>query len=604
MAKKIKNQIKRSMPLFIIVCMLCSSFAVGLVFNYDISLSFDDNKLSLSIDKSEAQAQNDFATTTVTVKNAPPTFTIEASEVVSSTSTSPVNMGYSIGFTARANDVEDNDYYLIICDQAGVTASTTGGAPTCDNTTLCVSGNVASDADASCTYSGVVDPTSIGGADDEIQDWYAYVCDDHSLEAVCSDSYSQGTSPNNGDNSSPFYVNHAPVFTAIATPVDNQEPGASNLFTVTASVTDVDTREIVDDLTLAVCQTDSWSTSTGCTVELCTATSTTPDISCQFATSTAPLNWVAKDGTYNLYAFVKDWHEMPAVANSRTGTYTVVNVAPVVSGVNFNDGGNITLNLKTAPEVVVTASGTITDINGCADLDHATSTIYWSGSSGWNCDSDDDECYQIGSSNCVQVSGSCGIYPDSNADYVCTTTLAFHAIPTDIGSSNPNSGTWWEAAISGFDESLIGTASSAVDTVDVSQAPGLDVNEATIPFGSIRGNEDSGAVNATTTVENYGNTPLDTTFEGNDMVRQGGGGYIGADQQEYDLGDFVYGFGSWTLASGTASVARDLDLPKPTTALELRTDDVMWGINVPAGKLSGIYEGSNIFRSAVDTLDW
>jgi hypothetical protein len=602
MSKIIKKQLKRSMPLFIIFCLLCSTFAVGLVFNYDISVSYKDGKLSFNVNNPEAQADGDTATTTVTVKNAPPTFNGFPAEVPASTSTSPVNIGYPIGFSTQASDVEGNSFYLIICDAPGVTASTTGGAPTCTGHTLCVSGLTGIASAASCTDASVVDPISLGGSDDEMQDWYAYVCDNHATEGACSDTYSQGASANSGNDSSPFYVNHAPVYTAVTTTIDNRDP--SQLYTVTASVTDVDTRGGNDELDMYVCQSNVWSTTTGCAIPLCAGTSTSPNPSCQFATSTVGYGWVAKDGTYPYFTFVKDWHEMPAAANSRSANYTVNNVAPSVSNVILNNSANITLNLKGAPGKVVIATGTISDLNGCTDVNHATSAVYMAGTSGgWRCTANDDNCYQIVQANCMMVSGTCDVYPDASVDYVCSTTLAFHADPTDVGNSNPNSGTWWEAAVDGFDEALNGAASSTVNIVDVIQAPALNVVEAAIPYGSIRGGMDSGAANATTTVEVYGNMPIDTTFLGVDMLRTGGGGWIGSDQQMYSLANFTYPAGTWTLSSTTNPV-RDLDLPKPTTAAIDVSDPVYWGINIPAGKLSGIYNGSNTFASVGATVGW
>lgn len=604
MSKIIKKQIERSMPLFVIICLLCSSTIYGLLFNYGINISVKNNKISVSVGRQEVKAQTDTATTTVMVRNAPPTFSVEAAEVGASTSTTPINLGYSIGFTANANDTENNDYYLLICKTPGATASSTGGAPACTTgPTLCVSGVTAIAGQASCTYNNVVDPTSIGGADDEIQDWYAYVCDNHTVEGSCSDTYSQGAAPNDGNNSSPFYVNHAPVYTAINTAVNNRDPG--QMFTVTASLTDVDTRGGNDELQVDVCSSNvGWATSTGCAAgtQLCTGTSTLADgsVSCQFATSTIALGWVAVDGTYPYYAFVKDWHGMPAAANSRTANYVVNNVAPTVTGVTLNSGSTITLNLKTAPRIVVTATATISDMNACADATTATATIYWSGSTGWNCSADEDNCYKIGTANCVRQNATCGVYPDATVEFICTTTMAFHAVPTDGTAGNPYSGTWWEAAVTGIDEALRGTASSAPNTVDVAGVSALAVEENQIPYGSIRGGQNSSTTNATTTIDNYGNVPINTTFEGVDMLRQGGGGWIGSDQQWYSLSNFTYGAGTWQLASGSPSAARNLDLIRPTTALSDISDQVFWGIAIPAGKLSGIYDGSNIFRSVVD----
>ena len=596
MAKKIKKQLKRSMPLFIIFSLIMSTMAVGLVFNLNFKVISFDKDINLDISQSLAKAQTgDTATTTVTVKNASPTFSVEAAENPVSTSTSPINVGYGIGFNASANDPENNSYYLIVCDQAGVTASSTGGAPSCDNDTICVSTVTNIAAQASCASSSIADPGS------EIQEWYAYICDNHGTEAECSTSYSQGADPQSGDSSSPYYINHAPSFTAVTTTVDDRDPG--DAYTITASVTDGDVTGEPDELHFYVCQTNDWATSTGCGgTEFCHATSTSADVVCNDFATTTP----ARDDTFTYYAFVKDSHELVAALNPRTNTYTVNNVAPQVGTVVLNSGNDIVLNLATSTsEVVASTTASITDNNGCSDIQSATSTIYWSSATGgYNCSADDDDCYPIGSASCEYLAGSCTGSSDVNSVYICTTTISFHAIPTDDSTNNPNEGTWWMGAIGATDESDSTASTTNPGVVEVMTSVALDITEQSVPFGSIRGGNDSVDANATTTVINIGNSPIDTTFQGIDMVRQSGGGWIGADQQEYSTSTFTYGDGTWTLASTTASTPRDLDLAKPTTATTSITDAVYWGINIPAGKVSGVYDGTDIFRSSLDSDAW
>lgn len=596
MAKKIKKQIKRSMPLFVVINLLFSTVGFGLIFDLGVEFERVDNGLNITFSTNPdvlAQSGDDFATTTVTVKNAPPTFSVVAAETPVSASNTPTNMWASQSFTANANDPEGNSYYLIVCDTANVTASTTGGAPTCDDTTLCVSPLTGIAGQATCVYSNVQDP---GG---ETQDWYAYVCDNHTTEGVCSDSYSQGT----GESGSPMYVNHPPYFNAVYTMNGGQDPGGS--YTITASSTDPDVASSADYIIMDVCLGEGYATSTGCTgVTLCTGTSTSPDVSCSFATTTPAL-----DGSYTYYAYVRDEHFL-AATSTHTNNYVVNNVAPQVTSVVLHDNLNITLTFKGEDEVHATTTATITDANGCADITHATGSIYWSGATGlYNCQPDDNDCYQIGQADCwaeTAATRDCTGYTDSAVDYTCSTTIAFHALPTDVTGTNPNSGTWWLGAIQGFDEALSGVGTSAADTVDVLGSNSLNVSEVLIPYGSIRGGQDSANANATTTVENYGNIPIDTQFEGVDMDRQGGGGYIGSDNQRYATSTFTYpGAGiTWQLASGSLSAARDLDLAKPTTTSFTVNDAVYWGIQIPAGKLSGIYDGSNYFQSTLDDSDW
>jgi len=577
MTKIIKRKIKKSFPGLLIVILLSSTVS-GLFFSLDfgVKISFENRKVDIDFNLPIAEAQDDTATTSVTVKNAPPEFTTQTAESPSSTSTSPINVGDEISFQATASDDEGNQYYLIVCSSVGATAGAGGAAPSCTGTEFCVSDATNADSQASCDYA-VVDP---GAESDE---WYSYVCDNHASEAECSDSYSQGIAPGAGDDSSPFYVNHAPSLTAVATSDDNKAPGAD--FQITASVTDTDVSGGADVLELFVCSTDSWATSTGCTAnQICYATSTSADVTCTGSTTIPTV-----DQAYTYYAFVKDWHEMPATGNSQTSTYTITNVLPAVGGVDLNDGNDIILNLKGAIAKTVTAtSTTLTDNNGCTDIVNATSTVYWSGvTGGASCAADPDNCYQI---TCTAVVGSCTGDSDLDMEYVCTADLAFHAVPTtDI--NNPYDGDNWLATIRAFDEvgSGAGTSASGAEVVTLL---GLDVSQGTIPYGTVRSGQDTGATNATTTLVNYGNVPIDSDVVVDDMA-QSGVDYIDATEQEFDLNNFSYGAGSYSIAS-TSSQLIDVVVARPTSSADI-DDDIYWGINIPSGKPSGDYYGENTF---------
>ncbi len=583
------------MPLFVIVCMLMTMVAVDLVFNHNYFLS-QDGIAGFSILRPEVNAATgDNAVTQVTVRNAPPAVTVEAAEWPASTSTSPINVGDSIQFTMTGDDPEDNSYYMIVCPTPGVVASSTGGAPECDdglNTHFCISPLTPDTEVATCTYASVADPPG------ETQDWYAYLCDNHGTEGSCTDNYSQGDGA--GDDDSPFYINHAPNFTAVNTTGDDKDPG--QLYTILASVTDSDKLYTLDELSLYVCSSDSWDVSTGCTDDqFCYATSTTDDIECQWATTTP-----ARDGDYPYYAFVKDDNDFAATGNSQTDTYTVNNVAPTVSGVHLHSDEDIILNMKNSAEVVATTTATIADNNTCHDIVSATSSIYWSGAAGgWNCVGDGDDCYQISAVNCAYVPGSC-VGTSTTATYICSTTLAFHAIPTDGGGGTyPYTGTSWLAGLKGIDDDGaygIGTTTSG-SGVAVATLLALTVQENLIDYGSIRGGEDTGTYDATTTIENYGNAPIDSTFSGDNMA-QPSVDYIAPTEQRYGLATDTYASLTYQLASSTSAV-RDLDIGKPDDDVSLTvTDQVFWGINIPAGKPSGVYSGTNYFMSALDNNAW
>ena len=590
MSQKIKKQIKKTMSVFMILSLLVSTSVAGLVFNLNFKIIKTVNEhFGLEVGISEAQA--DTASTTVTVKNAPPSLVSNVAEVPVSASNTPVNVGYQAVWQATANDAESNNYYLIVCSSAGATA-TNGGAPTCDGgggDTFCVSGATAAGSQSTCTDASLADP----GAESE--DWYAYVCDDHATEADCS-AVNQGS----GDSGTPIYINHAPSFTAVITSDDNKDPGGT--FTVTASTTDTDVADQSDEVYLSVCSTNSWATSTGCAdLTYCTGTSTVDNVSCSFATTTPAL-----DGSYTYYAFVKDWHEMPAADNSRNATYTVNNVAPSVSNVVINGGNAIYLNMKGDAEVWASSTADLYDANSCGDIVNATSSIFISSSTvavgGLNCSADDNNCYQIATTRCSYVAGSCTDSSDTTASYVCSTTIAHFAIPTDATTNNPFASDNWLAGMTAIDDNGAKGSNTAVSGVELISLEALGVTETEIPYGSIRGGQDSGARNATTTVVNFGNIPIDTEVEGTDMDKSDHTDVIHESNQEYDLANFTYGAGTYTLSSTTPTTV-DTVIPRPTSTSDV-SDQLFWGIQIPGGTSSGDYSGTNTFTATLDSSDW
>lgn len=576
MSKIIQKQIRRSVPV-VLIFVLVSSLVSSVVFNFNIITELPKelgSKLSLGFDLSTASAAgpNDLATTTVTVRNAPPTFTVNAAEVSASASTSPVNDGSGINFTATANDPESANYYLIVCGTNAVTPRN-GQSPTCAVTTLCTSGATADDAEASCTYSSVTSAT-------ETRDWYAFVCDAHATEADCSTA-NQGS----GDSGSPIYVNHRPVLNSVGTSVNNRDPGQA--VTITATTTDTDAQGTWDTIVLNICSTNSWATSTGCAAStLCMATTTltggsaTP-LSCNYTIPVPSLD----DAPYAYYAYIYDTHGLPANPNGSSSTYTVNNVRPVMGEVTINGGADITPNLKGVAQVSATTSVSVTDNNGCTDIDGATSTIYMATVSGGEfCTPDNNYCYRMTAGNCTKTSCVAAA-----ATYVCSTTIAYLAHPTDDTDYNSASTTVWYGSIMVYDEAL-STSSISVTGVELTSVTALEVTETAIPYGTIRSSFNSDTTNATTTIVNFGNTPLDTNVKGSDMT---GPDTITVDNQKFSLVNFDYDLAGTALALGDQLAP--INILKPTAG-DL-SSPIYWGINIPAGKPSGSYSGLNTFTA-------
>ena len=566
---------------------------MGLFFNIDYNIYnfFNDTESSIV---SLPEAQADTASTTVEVQNAPPTITVDPAEVPASTSTSPINIGDTLTITVTATDGESNSYYLIICSSDSIIASTTDHTShTCTDTTF-GSSTLTATGDVATTTFTVADPVPSA----ETDAWYAFVCDSHTTQSDCSNS-SQGSSPGSGDDSSPFYINHAPVLTSVSTTDDNKDPGnADGNFVVTATTTDTDVAGGLDELTLYICDSPGWSVATECDGSiLCQGTSTSPNISCDFASGTP----VAADGDYEYYAYVKDQHSF-AATSSATSTYSINNVAPVVSNVIINGSKDIILNMKGMDEYLATTSSvSISDNNGCSDIVSATSTIYWSDvTDEYNCAGNDNNCYPIASTHCEIVSGSCASSSDASLAYICSTTLAYHAIPTDDATSSPYETSNWLAGITAFDDDgAYGTATS-VSGVEVTTLIALHVSEDAIPYLTIKSGENTGTYNATTTIINYGNCPLDSGVDVDNMT---GPDTIEAENQQFATSTFTYGSGTWSVEQASSTLQVDIVAAKPTSQTDV-SDEIYWGISIPSGKPSGNYAGINTFTAILDIDSW
>ena len=77
---------------------------------------------------------------------------------------------------------------------------------------------------------------------------------------------------------------------------------------------------------------------------------------------------------------------------------------------------------------------------------------------------------------------------------------------------------------------------------------------------------------------------------------------IRATEQKYDIINFNYAAGTFTLSSTTPSTP-DIISPKPTSQ-GTTSDEIYWGINIPGGTTSGDYAGTNTFLAIVDDDGW
>ncbi len=282
------------------------------------------------------------------------------------------------------------------------------------------------------------------------------------------------------------------------------------------------------------------------------------------------------------------------VTNSGTDLDTYLKVAqlvlrfdPTLGAITFNDG--LPISLVPGTTTLVYATGTVTDLNGFADLVLASSTFYRSGvAGGAACTLDNNNCYSSTLSNSCAFTNCSG----NSCVLECTAEVYYHADPTDSGSTFE--GQEWLAFLEvedtggGYDfGSGLGIEMNTLRAIDVIGA---------IDYGALAVNSDTAAYNASTSVLNYGNVEVDLEVYGSDLS-DGLSSVIPADQQKFATSTFTYSSCglSCSLLSSTSPLSLDVDLTKPTTNAPPVEDEVYWGIAVPIGVNSVPHQGINVF---------
>ncbi len=259
---------------------------------------------------------------------------------------------------------------------------------------------------------------------------------------------------------------------------------------------------------------------------------------------------------------------------------------PTMSAVTLNDGIDISLTPGTT--TVVVASTSVTDFNGTGDLAHATATIYRSGA-GAGCTSDDNNCYILSTENnqCNFVNCS-----GDSCTLSCEADIYFHADPTDASTYE---GEEWLAYVEVEDAS---------GGYDFGSAPGVELItlralqvDSLINYGSLEPDSDTESYNASTTVTNLGNAPINVDVEATDLT-DGGTSIIPAEQQKMATSTFTYSacVTCYQLSS-TTPVTLGINLSKPSTIAPPVEGEVYWGIAVPFGINSAPHSGQNIFTA-------
>ena len=579
------------------------------------------------IQKVEA-VTNGAATTTLTVLNTPPVWTVglEGREEFESSTSTPTNSSSDISWVGSAVDANGAPYFMIVCENnatptphAAVDNFNLGtAAPTCTSgVEWGVSASTTSGAEARVsTTTTEVSPFA------ESNVWYAWVCDDDPVNPRCSATYSQGVS---ATNTSPFNVNRRPVFTGFynSSPTD---PGQVVVFNSTSS--DPDSVDTQDEIYLIVCSADTYSTTTnecGPGDFIASTSISTFDN----ASSSYTLPAIIQDTNYDAFGYVYDIHGHSATGGAE-GTnvqFTVANVAPTVAGgtLSLNGGQDIVLTVPAAETTGFLLDFVIADANSCdavggGSADEITdyvASVFRSGVGTSTCDGsagsyDPNSCYPsgVGASvwniSCTASSTSCTGSTDDTIVYNCTFPLWFIADPTNgLITDTPFYDQKWSVGIAGVDDdTATGTMATSTTDVELLSLVAIDLLDQLIAYDQLEPGDAMANLTASTTLQVIGNTGLNQLLGGDSMC----GTYasnnpcpvsatttIPESEQHYATSSIAYGSGAVLQPTSTPALL-DIRIPKPTSTSTPSTGDTFWGIAVPGTiSLSGAYTGQNTF---------
>jgi hypothetical protein len=575
------------------------------------------------------------ASTTLTVLNTPPSFTVNAYEVTESSTSTPTNSGDTVQWAAIANDSNGAPYFLLVCStnatptaRAAANPQSLGtNPPVCSSTSTLQWGvSAATPTDTQATVS-----TTTLEAFAESNDWYAWVCDDDPFNPRCNNIPVQGFS---ATNTSPFFVNHRPVLTAFnnSGPVD---PGGT--ITFLSSSTDPDVVDQEDTIKLVVCDSPGGYSTTTNTCSTGFIASTTIGVLSNASTS-ATMAAIMQDDDYPAYGFIVDQHGHEATANPINRDFTVNNVAPVVLG------GDIVLNGIT--DIILTEEGgettgftldfVISDANSCVNVSSTpeitgfVASVFRSSVGTTTCNGlsgtyNPNNCYPSGAGaatwnlNCTLDVGSCTGPLDSDVEYSCTFPLWFVADPTD--AANPNipailGNDSWSAGVSGVDDNaLTGAMATSSILKDVISLTALELLSAEIPYGSLEPGDNTGTLDATTIIRSVGNTGIDQELVGSSMCGTfailtpcvvSPSATIPEDQQQFATSSLSYNSPNALSLSSTTQTELELNVAKSISTSTPSSGTTYWGIEVPLSiTLAGAYSGLNTFTAVTaEAVDW
>ncbi len=571
-------------------------------------------------------ASADDVSTSVTVLNTAPSWTIDAEESTESSTSTPTNAGSVLSFVGTGTDSSGDSYYLLICKTGSAPTPVNSAPPTCNGggaNQWAVSSLTASAAQATAATT----TTNVAPFDNESNAWFAWICDNNATLARCNVAAKQGT----GVTVSPFVINHIPVFYSISNngPIN---PGGS--VTWTSGSYDNDTLGSADQVRLVICRTAGFSNG-NCTGGLAYATST---LAASNAASTTPFAVPQQDRFYNAFAYIVDDNNLAATSTLQgsASVFQIQNVAPSVTAatislIDYNQSttstGVLTLTVPNATSGPFKVKFTVVDNNSCVNASSTNEVaanfinVYRSGITQSGCLSsgqyNSNNCYTASSTlftpfyTCTQDAGSCSGNSDSDATVTCTFAMWYNADPTDATTQFTAEN--WLASVRATDDGAlsIGATSSAlteqtIGAVEVSSFLAFDVSQTAVAFGSLQPGEQNDPVTATTTLFAYGNIGLDEDIYGDTMCTNwtapdscDAGGIntaseIAIGNQRVASTSFSTFAAATVLTSSTTPTTALINVPKTTATSSPQSRNAYFGISIPVSiTLSGNYSGQD-----------
>ncbi len=561
------------------------------------------------------------ATTTVTVLNTPPQWTVDAQELAGSSTTTPTNAGDVVTWVGTGTDANSDPYYLLLCKTSATPTPNISAAPSCDTPTNQWGVSTSSTSGVQTSVS-----TTTTASMAEVNAWFAWICDYNASNPACNATFKQGT----GTTSSPFEVNHRPVFTAFANN-SPKLPGAQVTFTTTSS--DSDVSGTADTVALIVCNLNDFSTTT----RLCgpggmIASST---FFASNASTTYTITIPTQDQTYSAFGFVTDQHGFAASGGSQATNVPLIvqNATPTVAAATISIVQPIVTDLTLTQAATQTpgfiAQFTVADNNSClnaastSEITNYQLALYRSGVGSTTCSAtssaayNPNNCYTRAVATttwniaCTASSTSCTGATDTTVIYDCTFPLWYVADPTDgNATSTQYSAQNWLASVSAVDDNgATSTLTESQTGVEVKSLLAFALNTLSIPYGSLQPGQLTNPIVATTTMSATGNVGVNQKLAGESMCipytsaikcPNSATSTIAENNQVYATSSQAYAL-STALSSSTANLLQ-VNIKKSTTTLTQSAGNTYWGINVPASiTLSGNYKGENTFIGVVST---